>query len=204
MNAPRTEDSFHLEAEEHVEISDWVTDNEIAETRSDEITDMISASDISRSDRAMSSLITALLILFHTSDLPRVIASSQEKMQLKKYYLARGLTGRIDCPVDANPPASVIMWSKNDRFIVPSNNQRLRISKHGMLIIRDIDSRDEGFYSCLPYSPLGKGNKSESFQVHVRGSCGFYFPMFCSTNVCRKYVCGVWSWQTIIRQEAIF
>lgn len=147
-----------------------MTDNEIDETRNDELTDMVSAGDISRSDRAMSSLITVLLIFFHTSDLPRVIASSHEKMQLKKYYLARGLTGRIDCPVDANPPASVIMWSKNDRFIVPSNNHRLRISKHGMLIIKDIDSRDEGFYSCLPYSPLGKGNKSESFQVHVRGS----------------------------------
>ena len=105
--------------------------------------------------------VTSTCLLF--TDLPRVLSMPV------RMYLPRGMLGRIDCPVDANPPATLIMWAKNDRIIDAPSTSRLRVNKHGQLIIKSVISEDEGRYSCTPYSPLGAGQMSMPVQVLVRG-----------------------------------
>lgn len=61
-----------------------------------------------RSATAVLSLMTVCLFL---ADLPRVLTMPS------RVYLARGLTGRVECPVDANPPVTLILWSRNGRTI---------------------------------------------------------------------------------------
>lgn len=107
-------------------------------------------------------------------DLPRVTGLPP------RLYLARGLTGRIDCPVDANPPVTIILWAKNGVMVDDDDGpgrvmiggrggRRLRTSRHGTLFIRSVEKGDEGRYVCTPYSPLGKGQTSMPVQVFVRG-----------------------------------
>jgi len=109
-------------------------------------------------------------------DLPRVTGLPP------RVYLARGLTGRIDCPVDANPPVTIILWAKNGVMVDDDDGgpgligggggghrRRLRTSRQGTLYIRSVEKSDEGRYVCTPYSPLGKGQTSMPVQVFVRG-----------------------------------
>jgi len=105
-------------------------------------------------------------------DLPRVVGLPP------RVYLTRGLTGRIDCPVDANPPATIILWAKNGVMVEDdertpmiggSRGRRVRTSRHGTLFIRSVEKTDEGRYVCTPYSPLGKGQTSMPVQIFVRG-----------------------------------
>jgi len=97
------------------------------------------------------------------TDFPRVLA------MLVRIYLARGMTGKIDCPVDANPPVTQIIWSKNERMIDMTRMTRMRTNKEGTLIIKSVITSDEGRYACTPYSPLGAGQISMPIQVLVRG-----------------------------------
>jgi len=103
-------------------------------------------------------------------DLPRVTGLPP------RVYLTRGLTGRLDCPVDANPPVTIILWAKNGVMVDDDGGgdggrggRRLRTSRHGTLFIRSVEKTDEGRYVCTPYSPLGKGQTSMPVQVFVRG-----------------------------------
>lgn len=96
-------------------------------------------------------------------DLPRVIDIPSQ------LYLARGMLGRIDCPVDANPPLTMVVWSKGKRQVNVAHQRHVRVNKHGTLILRPVTNGDEGVYSCIPYSPLGKGESSTPVQVFVRG-----------------------------------
>jgi len=118
-------------------------------------------------------------------DLPRVTGLPP------RVYLARGLTGRIDCPVDANPPVTIILWAKNGVMVDDDDGpgligsgggghgRRLRTSRQGSLFIRPVEKSDEGRYVCTPYSPLGKGQTSMPVQVFVRGqSKRSLFPLF--------------------------
>lgn len=38
-------------------------------------------------------------------------------MATSRLYVARGMLGRLDCPVDANPPVALTVWSKDERII---------------------------------------------------------------------------------------
>jgi len=116
-------------------------------------------------------------IVFVVTDLPRVTGLPP------RVYLARGLTGRIDCPVDANPPVTIILWAKNGVMVDDDegpaglvgggggggHGRRIRTSRQGTLFIRSVEKTDEGRYVCTPYSPLGKGQTSMPVQVFVRG-----------------------------------
>ena len=113
-------------------------------------------------------------VVYVVADLPRVTGLPP------RVYLARGLTGRIDCPVDANPPVTIILWAKNGVMVDDdegpglvggggSHGRRIRTSRQGTLFIRSVEKTDEGRYVCTPYSPLGKGQTSMPVQVFVRG-----------------------------------
>ena len=84
-------------------------------------------------------------------------------------YLPKGMMGRIDCPVESNPPLTLIRWFKENRQIDFANIRHMRVSKDGTLIIKPVILSDEGHYSCTPYSPLGQGLSSSPVQVYVRG-----------------------------------
>ena len=118
-------------------------------------------------------IFTVAVAVIFVVDLPRVTGLPP------RVYLARGLTGRIDCPVDANPPVTIILWAKNGVMVDDDDGpgliggggrgRRLRTSLQGTLFIRSVEKTDQGRYVCTPYSPLGKGQTSMPVQVFVRG-----------------------------------
>ncbi|XP_050417092.2 protein turtle homolog B isoform X3 [Patella vulgata] len=79
---------------------------------------------------------------------------------------ARGFREKIDCPVDANPPMTDTIWTK-DAQIVDRNNNR-NILHNGTLVVFNASSGDSGSYSCTPVSLLGRGETSPQVQVFVR------------------------------------
>lgn len=85
-----------------------------------------------------------------------------------RIYLPQGMPGRLDCPVDANPPVTRIVWSLNEQIIDIDRVQRVKVSKYGALLIKSVLKEDEGRYTCRPYSPLGSGQISVPVQVLVR------------------------------------
>jgi len=85
-------------------------------------------------------------------------------------YLPRGLLGRIDCPVDANPPVTLTVWSKNDRVVDVTKSTRFKVNARGTLIIKPVSTGDDGRYACTPYSSLGAGTTSSPVNVVVRGT----------------------------------
>jgi len=128
------------------------------------------------SRRTVTFAVAAMLVCV-VVDLPRVTPLPP------RVYLARGLTGRIDCPVDANPPVTIIIWAKNGKMVEVDDDgpgligsgsgggrkRRLRTNRQGSLFIGSVEKTDEGRYECTPYSPLGKGQTSMPVQVFVRG-----------------------------------
>ena len=109
------------------------------------------------------------------SDLPRVSKLSPE------LFFARGLPARLECPVTANPPVTSVVWSKDDRVVAPLvpkdsggiNSARLTTDRDGSLLFQSVTTKDEGLYSCTPYSRLGVGQASRPVYLHVRGSSWF-------------------------------
>ncbi len=104
-----------------------------------------------------------ILWMYLLPDLPRVL-----NMPLQ-IYLPRGMEGRLTCPVEANPPVTLTVWTLNERQIDVAHNKRLKVTKDGTLIFKNILTTDEGRYTCTPYSPLGAGRSSSVVQVYVKG-----------------------------------
>jgi len=100
----------------------------------------------------------------------------------ERLYLPRGLMGRIECPVESNPPRTVVVWSKEGRMLDFQTVQHAKVNKYGTLILQPVISSDEGQYSCTPYSPLGAGHTSAPVRVFVRGQ-----HLHCTTQ-CRATV----------------
>jgi len=88
-----------------------------------------------------------------------------------RLYLANGLTGIVECPVDANPPVTRVTWAINERLIDIRRLSHMRIGADGSLVIARVERKDEGRYSCTAYSSLGSGQMSTPVQVLVRGCC---------------------------------
>jgi len=97
-------------------------------------------------------------------------------------YLGRALPGRLDCVVDANPPVSQVVWTKNERPLslpAPAHAagsgsgggavRRVHVDRGGSLIFAVVRSVDEGRYACAAYSSLGAGRSSTTVRVYVRG-----------------------------------
>ena len=117
-------------------------------------------------------VLVSLFIFLMLTDLPRVLARSS------KIYLPRGMLGKIECPVDANPPVTLILWSKNEKMIDTTQMTRMRVTKQGALIIKSVIQTDEGRYACTPYSPLGAGKNSMPVQVYVKGEKNTIITVF--------------------------
>ena len=97
-------------------------------------------------------------------DLPRVLEMPVE------VFLGRRLPGSVDCPVDANPPVSKTVWTKNERPLNPASLPGVRVDRRGSLVFRSAATIDEGRYTCAAYSSLGAGRSSTTVRVYVRGA----------------------------------
>jgi hypothetical protein len=86
-------------------------------------------------------------------------------------YLPNGMRGEIRCPVDANPPITQVLWTKNNHKVNVMTSPKLAIDSNWTLIFSAVEERDAGRYTCTPYSVLGTGNTSPVVQVFVKGVC---------------------------------
>ena len=118
---------------------------------------------------ALALTVVDVCVLLSAADLPHVLAQSGH------IYLTRSMPGRIDCPTDANPAVTHVSWTKNDRPVIvdaasgAAGNGRVRVSRHGSLVLRPATATDSGLYTCTPYSRLGKGQPSAPLHLHVKG-----------------------------------
>jgi microcompartment protein CcmK/EutM len=85
---------------------------------------------------------------------------------------ALGFKEKLLCPVDANPPAYSILWTKNGMVI--KTTSRLTVMGNGTLVVSQVAMSDSGNYRCTAISSIGNG-ESEIVQVEVKGeSCRKY------------------------------
>ena len=124
-----------------------------------------------KSMMTMTMMCVVCVLLSSTSsadaDLPHVLAQSGH------IYLTRSLSGRLDCPTDANPAVTHVVWTRDDRPVIvdaAASDGRVRVSRHGSLVFRPATAADSGLYTCTPYSRLGKGQPSAPIHLHVKGS----------------------------------
>ena len=109
-------------------------------------------------------------------------------VEIDRLYLGRGTLRRLTCPLVADPPSTVIVWTRNGSVLEPISPggmststsdvgaQRARISRTGTLVIRSADTGDEGIYVCAVYSPVGPAEKSRPVRVLVRGEpCSIFY-----------------------------
>ncbi|KAL0994526.1 hypothetical protein UPYG_G00123500 [Umbra pygmaea] len=76
-------------------------------------------------------------------------------------YVAIGLPGFIRCPVDANPPVTLVKWTKD--------GNPLRIEKYpgwsqmedGSIRVAEVTEDSLGTYTCMPYNALGSEGWSD-------------------------------------------
>ncbi|KAI0211550.1 Protein turtle [Lamellibrachia satsuma] len=94
--------------------------------------------------------------------LPRVLSMP---MQL---YLPLGMMGRIECPIEANPAITQVVWTKDGHVVNFATLDRLKLTRQGTLVIETVVAADDGTYTCTPYSPIGAGKSSPPVQVNVR------------------------------------
>ena len=112
----------------------------------------------------MSDVVVWVLMLL-LLDLPSHLVDARRQI-----FLPRGMLGRVDCPVDANPPVTLTVWTKDERVIDVTRTTRFKIQGDGTLLIKPVAPSDEGRYACTPYSSLGAGRTSSSIDIVVRGS----------------------------------
>jgi len=113
---------------------------------------------------SMSDVVACVLFMV-LLDLPSHLVDARRQI-----FLPRGMLGRIDCQVDANPPVTLTVWTKDERVIDVTRTTRFKIQADGTLLIKPVAPSDEGRYACTPYSSLGAGQTSPSIDIVVRGS----------------------------------
>jgi hypothetical protein len=93
----------------------------------------------------------------------------------RRQYLARGLTGLVTCPAEADPPHSLIIWTRNELVLMMADDvegglvARIRVELDGVLVIESVNVEDSGLYCCTSYSPRDDTRLTYSVQVVVRG-----------------------------------
>ena len=127
--------------------------------------------------RAIGVVVTLLCCLL--VDLPRVLSMP---MQL---YLPLGMMGRIECPIEANPAITQVVWTKDGHVVNFATLDRLKLTRQGTLVIETVVAADDGTYTCTPYSPIGAGKSSPPVQVNVRGK----YLLLCFSALILQCVC---------------
>ena len=105
------------------------------------------------------------------SDQPEVL---KDRMP-RSLIWALGFMERLDCPVDANPPVTQIVWTKNG-MIINFDDGPLHQLENGSLLVEQVTQEDSGNYRCTAISSYGNGD-SEIVQVEVKGEKLLYLPV---------------------------
>jgi len=112
------------------------------------------------------------------ADPPARLASSRPA---QRTYLARGMTGRVQCPAKDDPPHRLIIWSRSGRTILSSDDvddsefMRFSVDLGGVLVVEDAQFSDTGDYRCTLYSPNDAASRrSFVVRVVVKGKCSFH------------------------------
>jgi len=113
--------------------------------------------------QTMFALVFDVLMLV-LLDLPTHLVDARRQI-----FLPRGMLGRVGCPVDANPPVTLTVWTKDERIIDVTRTTRFKVQADGTLLIKPVARSDEGRYACTPYSSLGAGQTSPNVDIVVRG-----------------------------------
>jgi len=111
------------------------------------------------------NVVIVYVLLSVLSDLPsHAVVDARRRI-----FLPRGMLGRVTCPVDANPPVTLTVWTKDGRVIDVTRSTRFKVQGDTSLLIKPVARSDEGRYACTPHSSLGAGQTSPDIDVLVRG-----------------------------------
>jgi len=88
----------------------------------------------------------------------------------QRVTLSRGVRGYINCPAFAEPPATLIVWTKDGEVVDTERPEGGRSTdSRGTLIIEKVTINDEGLYYCSAYSPLDDLRTDYPIWVSVKG-----------------------------------
>jgi len=94
-------------------------------------------------DGRMSELVVVFVLLSMFSDLPTHLVDARRQI-----FLPRGMLGRVDCPVDANPPVTLTVWTKDDRVIDLTRTTRVKV-QCGTLVTTELGQRSSAVLLTL-------------------------------------------------------
>jgi len=147
-------------------------------------------------------VVIAIVVVMTSSFVSTVTDAARVLSQPDRVYLTRAVPGRLDCPADANPPVTLVAWTKDGRPVQlarriisnldtsvlkrpsvtssgagssPSDNSRVSLAGDGALLFAAVSSEDAGRYTCTPHSSLGVGQSSVPVQVLVKGNDSLLF-----------------------------
>ncbi|XP_043532699.1 protein turtle homolog B isoform X2 [Chiloscyllium plagiosum] len=75
-------------------------------------------------------------------------------------YLPVGMPGYIKCPVDADPPATQVKWTKDGRPLRIEKFQGWNLLSDGTITLEEATEEALGTYACVPYNTLGTMGQS--------------------------------------------
>ena len=88
----------------------------------------------------------------------------------QRVVLTRGVRGYISCPALAEPPATLIVWTKDGDVVDTEQREGGRSTdSRGALVIDTVTGNDEGLYYCSAYSPLDDLRTDYPIWVSVKG-----------------------------------
>ncbi|XP_028931247.1 protein turtle homolog B [Ornithorhynchus anatinus] len=75
-------------------------------------------------------------------------------------YVPVGIHGYIRCPVDAEPPATLVKWNKDGRPLQIEKYLGWTLMEDGSIRIEEATEEALGTYTCVPYNTLGTMGQS--------------------------------------------
>ncbi|XP_035289213.1 protein turtle homolog B isoform X4 [Anguilla anguilla] len=75
-------------------------------------------------------------------------------------YVAIGLPGFIRCPVDANPPVTMVKWRKDGLPLRVEKYPGWSQMEDGSIRVAEVTEDSLGTYTCVPYNALGTMGQS--------------------------------------------
>ncbi|XP_063876640.1 hemicentin-1-like isoform X2 [Scylla paramamosain] len=91
---------------------------------------------------------------------PRVKTNRGEE----NVVVLKGNVARLKCPVKADPRPT-FSWTK-DGQLLPFDSRRMRVSKNGFIIIKQVRQSDAGTYVCIAKNPAGTTSIPVNLQVN--------------------------------------
>jgi len=121
---------------------------------------------VRKSSSVQSSLMQLLMLLLMWMNGCGGLYRDQQRVML-----SRGVRGYINCPAFADPPTTLIVWSKDNQVVDTEQPEGGRSTdSRGALVIESVTNNDEGLYYCSAYSPLDDLRTDYPIWVSVKGT----------------------------------